>query len=119
MLRFWRQQPIGAAHDLPVVSIGGPAEQTDLIVLAAAVDARPGESMGAKSREESPQEFHLCRFRARGSSLRWRAKRFCLRGVQTSNYGRACTLKVLVRWLTRFRRSGALRTDGGRTPLAS
>jgi hypothetical protein len=67
MLRFWGQQPIGAAHGLPVVFIGGSAEQTDLIVLAAAVDARPRESMGAKSGEESPQESHLCRFQARAS----------------------------------------------------
>ena len=75
MLRFRHQESIGAAHSLPVVFVGGSAQQANLIVLAVAVQARPRESMGAISREESPQESHLCRSRARGSSGGGGAKR--------------------------------------------
>jgi len=66
MLRFGQQQPTGAAHGLPIVFVGGSAEQTNLIVLAVAVQARPGESMGTISGEESLQKFHRAALGARG-----------------------------------------------------
>ena len=58
---FVGQQPaINASHRLPVVFVGIPTDETDLIVLAIAVESWPTKLMGAQIAKESLQESHVC-----------------------------------------------------------
>jgi hypothetical protein len=58
---FVGQEPaIDASHRLPVVFVGIPTDETDLIVLAIAVESWPTKLMGAQIAKESLQESHVC-----------------------------------------------------------
>jgi hypothetical protein len=54
------QQAISTVHLLPVILIRRSTNETDLIVLPIATEARPSKPMGAQFSEESLQECHDC-----------------------------------------------------------
>jgi len=66
------QQAIRPSHLFPVIFVGGPTSETDLIVLAIGTDSWPSKTMGAKFSEESLQECHVCRSLPHGpNSVAW------------------------------------------------
>jgi hypothetical protein len=59
MLDHSGQQPACAAHHAPVIFEGRAAGQTDLVVAAMLVDARPRKSMRAGLLQKMFQKIHL------------------------------------------------------------
>jgi hypothetical protein len=58
MLEHWSQQAARPPHHFPVIFVGGPASQADLIVAAIVVDSRPREPVRAALPKKQFQEIH-------------------------------------------------------------
>jgi hypothetical protein len=96
-----QQQAINALHPFPVVFVGSSTDETDLVMLAIAVESWPTKLMGAQIAKESLKESHVCCPLPRGAKLggatcseKWRVNRFDSYSGILSNYGSASEVRV-------------------------
>ncbi len=52
------EEAVRSAHCDPVIFVGRPAGEADLVMTAVVIDARPGETVGATLPEKQLQEVH-------------------------------------------------------------